>query len=407
MANSVFDSIDAIEGPKTVLSRVDLNSPVEDGTVMDNRRFTRHAETVRDLASADHRVALLAHQGRPGRDDFVTLEAHAEILADHINRPVGYCPHTVGADAQEAVSALDSGEVLLLENVRMNEAELADRTPEEHAKSRFVTDLVAMGDVYVGDAYSTAHRSHASIVGVPAAMDEVFAGRVMVAEYTANSAIQSRTFDGRVTMVLGGTKADDLVRVMRGVEDTVDRFLLGGVIGELALRARGHDVGYDVDGTDLFDPIWAEHEETIRGLLERYDDRLVLPVDLAYADDDGERAERSVRTIRKDRQYLDVGSDTIERYASHIDGSAAVFVKGALGVFEDERFSDGTIGVLQAIGNTNAFSVIGGGDTSRAIDLYGFDPDDFDHISIAGGAYVRALAGESLPGVEVLRRSSV
>lgn len=399
-----FRPIDAIDGQRVVLARIDLNSPIEAGSVIDNRRFERHADTVRDLAAAEHRVVLLAHQGRPGRDDFVTLDGHAAILSDHVDRPIGYCPETVGATAEDAVDDLDPGEVLLLENVRMDESELADRTPAEHAESPFVRNLAAMGDVYVGDAYSTAHRSHASIVGLPLVLDEVHAGRVMVAEYGANSAIQSRSFDGRVTMVFGGTKADDLVRVMHAVADRVDRFLLGGVIGELALRARGRDLGYDVDGRELFDPIWTKHEGEVRDILDRYGDRIVLPVDLAYEDGNGDRAEARVRDIRKDRSYLDVGSETVDRFATHIDGSAAVFVKGALGVFEDDRFMDGTVGVLEAIADSTAFSVIGGGDTSRAIDLYQFDPSDFDHVSIAGGAYVSALAGESLPGVDVLRR---
>lgn len=404
MTSPALDPIDSLAEPTVCLVRVDLNSPVEDGEVRDNRRFERHARTVSDLADADHRVVLLAHQGRPGRDDFVSLHQHAAILGDHVGRDVAHCPATVGDDARRAVEELDPGEILLLENVRMNDDELADRTPEEHAASAFVEKLAAMGDVYVGDAYSAAHRAHASIVGVPLAVSSVYAGRVMIAEYSANSAIQSRTFDGRVTMVLGGTKADDLVRVMRAVDDTVDRFLLGGVIGELALRARGHDLGYDVAGTDLFDPIWAEHEGTIRDLVERYDERMILPVDLAYVDETGERAEVPVAGIAKDRPYLDIGSETIDRFAAHIDGSAAVFVKGALGVFEDDRFMDGTVGAVEAIANSGAFSVIGGGDTSRVIDLYDFDPADFDHVSIAGGAYVRALAGESLPGVDVLSR---
>lgn len=403
MSDALFQTIDDIARPTTVLARLDLNSPVEDGVVKDNRRFARHAETVTDLVNAGHRVAVLAHQGRPGRADCVPLEQHARILADHIDRPVEYCAETVGPAAESAVSRLDNGEVLVLENVRMHEAELTDRSPEQHAASDFVQSLATLGTVYVGDAYSTAHRSHASIVGLPLAMDQAVAGRVMAAEYLANSSIQSRTFDGHVTMVLGGTKADDLIRVIRGVDETVDEFLLGGVIGELALRAMGHDVGYDVGDMELFDPLWSEHASLIRSVLDQYGDRIHLPVDLAYASGDNGRQEVAVTGIAKTEAYLDVGQETIAGYADIIDESAAVFVKGALGVFEDERFSDGTVGVLEAIANTEAYSVVGGGDTSRAIDLYGLDPAAFDHISIAGGAYVHALAGEELPGVTVLK----
>ncbi len=402
----MFATLDDLDGDDTLLVRVDLNSPIEEGRVRDNRRFARHAETLGELLSRDHRVAVLAHQGRPGGDEFVSLADHADILADHLDRPVSFCGETAGEDALAAIAGLDPGETVLLENVRMVEDELADRRPDEHAQAPFVQALAGAADAYVGDAYSTAHRNHASIVGLPTAMEAVYAGRVMESEFVANSSIQSRTFDGDVVMVLGGTKAGDLVRVIAGVGDRVDRFLLGGVIGELCLRAKGYDVGYDVTGEELYDSLWAEHEDTIRELVETHADRLVLPADLAYEDESGDRDETTVAGIAKSVPYFDVGAETIDRFAAEIDGASAVFVKGALGVFEDERFCAGTVDVLRAIGDGDAFSVVGGGDTSRAIDLYGLDPGDYDHVSIAGGAYVRALAGERLPGVEALRRES-
>lgn len=404
MTNAPFLTIDDIGEPTTVLVRADINSPVEDGVVKDNRRFSRHAETLRYLIEHDHKVVLLAHQGRPGRSDHVSLEQHAGILQTHLPTSVSFCPETVGTRVTNAIESLESGSVLVLENVRMHADELADRTPEAHTQSDLVAFLSTVADTYIGDAYSTAHRSHATIVGLPIAMDNVYAGRVMEREFLANSSIQSRTFDGEVTMALGGTKADDLFRVIRGVTDKVDHFLLGGVIGELCLRAMGYDLGYDVAGEELYDDLWAEHEETIHALVDEADGRLVLPVDMAATNSEGERTEVAVDGIAKDRSYLDVGSGTVETFASYIHRSEAVFVKGALGVFEDERFADGTVGLLEAIATSDGFSVVGGGDTSRAVDLYDLDPDAFDHISIAGGAYVRALAGESLPGVALLRK---
>ena len=224
----------------------------------------------------------------------------------------------------------------------------------------------------------------------------------MESEYEANSAIQEREFEGDVTMVLGGTKADDLIHVMERVEDTVDTFLLGGIVGELFLRAAGHDVGYDIEETDFFDDQWTEQEETIDGLLDSYGDRIKLPVDLAYEDGADERREIEVAEIEKETSFLDVGTETVSAYRETIEDSEAVFVKGALGVFEDERFSNGTVGVLEAIAATDCFSVVGGGDTSRAIEIYGLNEDDFSHVSIAGGAYVRALTGESLVAIEAL-----
>ncbi|RQH00745.1 phosphoglycerate kinase [Natrarchaeobius oligotrophus] len=402
---TTFKTIDDLEPAQRLLVRIDVNAPVSDGVVQDNRRFARHAETIAELLADDHAVALLAHQGRPGRDTFVTLEGHADVLADHLGRNVEYVPDTFGEEALEAIRNLEAGDVLVLENARMCEEELPEEAPEVKADTEFVQTLAPEFDAYVNDAYSAAHRSHASLVGFPLAMD-AYAGRVMETEYTANSAIRKREFDGTVTMVLGGTKAEDLIPVIERVDDTVDRFCLGGIVGELFLRADGHDVGYDVDGTEFFDHQWDDHRETIERVLSEYGDRLLLAEDLASEDGAGERAETAVGEIEKETSYLDVGSDTAERYADLVRESEAVFVKGALGVFEDERFATGTVEVLSAIAETDCFSVVGGGDTARAVDMYDLEAEDFSHVSVAGGAYVRALTGEELVGVDVLERAA-
>ncbi|UWG49797.1 3-phosphoglycerate kinase [Halalkaliarchaeum sp. AArc-CO] len=399
----MFRTIDDLPTEQRLLVRLDLNSPVEDGEVQDNRRFSRHARTVRELAEAGHRVVCLAHQGRPGRDTFVSLSQHADVLSEHVGREVGFVADTYGEEAQAAIEELGPGEILLLENVRMCVDELPEKDPETHAKSEFVETLAPLFDAYVNDAYSAAHRKHASLVGFPVVLP-AYAGRVMETEYEANTAIATREFDGPVTMVVGGTKATDVIGVMDALEDRVDRFCLGGVAGELFLRAAGHDVGYDLGDGDLYDDQWADNRETIERVLEEKGDQLTLAVDLAYADADGERAEVTLEEIdEKTEDYLDVGTETVDVYGELIRESDAVFVKGALGVFEDERFADGTVGVLRAIADTDCFSVVGGGDTSRAIGMYGLDEDDFSHVSIAGGAYIRALTGEPLPAVELLQ----
>ena len=400
----MFSTIDDLEPDQRVLVRLDLNSPIEDGVVQDNRRFERHAETVRDLSAAGHRVALMAHQGRPGSDDFASLEQHADILADHAGIDVRFVDSTFGESAIEAIRDLEAGDVVLLENTRMTDDELPEKDPEEHAESEFVRTLAPEFDAYINDAYSAAHRAHASLVGFPLVLP-AYAGRVMVSEYEANSAIATKEFDGQVTMVVGGTKATDIISVMNAIGDKVDTFCLGGIAGELFLRAAGYPVGEDVDDMDLFDTQWEKNHETVEALLEERGDQIELAVDLAYEDANGERGEVAVDAIdEKDRAYLDVGSETVAAYAPTIHDSEAVFVKGALGLFEDERFSHGTVGVLEAIAETDCFSVVGGGDTSRAIEMYGLSEADFSHVSIAGGAYIRALTGDSLIGVELLQR---
>ncbi|GGN98439.1 MULTISPECIES: phosphoglycerate kinase [Haloarcula] len=398
-----FQTLDDIEDGQRVLVRLDLNSPVEDGDVQDNRRFDRHAETIRELVDRDFEVAVMAHQGRPGRDDFVSLEQHADILADHIDSDVEFVADTFGPDAIHEIAGLEAGDVLVLENTRMCDEELPEEDPEVKAQTEFVQTLKGEFDAYVNDAYSAAHRSHASLVGFPLVMD-AYAGRVMETEYEANTAIAEKEFEGNVTMVVGGTKATDVIDVMTHLDEKVDDFLLGGIAGELFLRAAGYPVGYDIDDADLYDHQWEKNSEKIESMLDAHRDQISLAVDLAY-EDDGSRAEQSVDDIdEKTVSYLDVGSETVMEYSPVIRDSEAVFVKGALGMFEDERFSVGTAGVLEAIADTDCFSVVGGGDTSRAIEMYGMSEDEFGHVSIAGGAYIRALTGAELVGVEVLKR---
>ena len=400
-----YRTLDDLSDGQTVLARVDLNSPVSVGVIEDNRRFSRHTNTVRELLDRDHAVALLAHQGRPGRDTFLPLNQHAEILAEHLDHHVEYVPGTYDRTALDAIQDLEGGEVILLENVRMTDDELPERPPEDHADSGFVQTLASQFDAYVGDAYSTAHRKHASVIGFPLAMDAC-AGRVMQTEFEANSAIATREFDGEVTMIAGGTKATDVIEVMTALKDRVDNFLLGGVVGELFLRAVGYDVGRDIDEDDLYESQWRANRDRINSLIESHPSDLVFPTDLAYADGTGERAEVTVADVKnKDHNYLDIGTDTAEQFADIAANSEAVFVKGALGLFEDERFSLGTVRVLDALARSDCFSVVGGGDTSRAIEMYGMDEADFTHVSIAGGAYINALTGTSLPGVDVLRQS--
>lgn len=396
-------TVDALDGPQRVLLRADLNAPVEDGAVQDCKRFERHADTIQQLLDDGHAVAVLAHQGRPGRDTYVPLEQHADRLEDRLDRPVSYVDDVHGDTAQAAADALTPGEVLVLENTRFVDHELECLPPEQHAEHGLVQDLHGYFDCYVNDAFSAAHRPHASLVGFPAVMD-AYAGPVMTAEYTNTARIREQA-DGETVMVLGGKKPEDVLHVMDALMDTVDTFLVGGLIGELFLRADGHDVGYDVGGDTFMHEQWLEHRDRLKQLLADHRGKIHLPLDLAYRDDGGERSEVMVSDAAKTHPYWDIGRTTAERFTEHIRDADTVFVKGAAGVFEEERFSTGTRRLLQAIGDHDGFSVVGGGDTSRCIDLYDdLSEDDYDHVSIAGGAYIRALTGEDLPAIEALRQ---
>jgi len=398
----VYNTLDDLDDGQRVLVRLDLNSPVEDGTVQDNNRFDRYSETVRHLADRDHRVVLLAHQGRPGRDDFVSLEQHAEILAKHVGKPVTFVADTHGEDAIAALETLDPGEILLLENTRMTDDELPEKDPEEHADSEFVRTLAQYFDAYVNDAYSAAHRAHASTVGFPLVLP-CYAGLVMDREYQYNTSVAEREFDGQVTMLTGGNKSEDVIGVANNLGETVDTFLIGGLPAQLFRRAQGYPVGYDTEDMDLLDDQWEATRDTIEHLVENRDDEFELPVDFAYPGEDGERAEIALENIEAPMELMDIGHDTIDAFEPILRESAAVFVKGAVGVFEEDRFADGTVELLSVIGETDCFSVVGGGDTARALEKGDLDESDYDHVSIAGGAYLNALTGAELVAVDVLK----
>ena len=400
-----YNTLDDLEDGQRVLVRLDLNSPIEDGVVQDNNRFDRYAETVAALAEADHKVVLMAHQGRPGREDFVSLDQHADILAEHVGKPIKFVADTDGEEAIAAIEALEAGEILLLENTRMNDDELPEKDPEEHAESDFVQNLAPYFDAYVNDAYSAAHRAHASIVGFPLVLP-AYAGLVMDKEYQYNTSVAEKEFEGQVTMLTGGNKSRDVIGVANNLGDKVDTFLIGGLPGQLFRRAQDYPVGYDVEGMDLLDDQWEETKETLHDLLETRSDEFELPVDFAYFGEDDGRAEIALEDIEEPMELMDIGHDTIEAYKPVIQESEAVFVKGAVGVFEMDEFADGTVELLEAIAETDCFSVVGGGDTARAIAKGDCEESDFDHVSIAGGAYLNALTGQELVAVEVLKANA-
>jgi len=402
-----LDDVDVLG--RTVIVRVDLNSPIDPstGNIQDNERIQAHAKTLRELSDRGAKVVVLAHQGRKGDPDFLPLKQHAELLSRHVGRPVRYVPDLIGEEAERAVRSLRPGEILLLENVRILDEETRDTTPEEHARGQLVSKLSQLADLFILDAFSVAHRAHASIVGFAAKLP-VVAGRVMEMELRALSEILEKR--RRVILFMGGNKPDDCMKVVDAIlkrgRPEIKMLLSAGILGQLFLMAEGRDLGtpsLDYIKKKKFDGLIDE----ARRLSDKLGDRLRRPVDVA-CDVGGRRVELRVEELPAPGPIMDIGSLTASTYAELIKSAEeddAIIVKGPAGAYEHEQFRKGTAEVYRALAKSRAFTLIGGGDSSTAISLVGLRVEDFSYVSLGGGALISYLSGEKMPGVEILFKS--
>jgi phosphoglycerate kinase len=386
---------------KTVLLRLDLNSPIDptSNLILDDKRFREHLPTIRALGKS--RVVIVTHQSRPGKKDFTTLEAHAEKLEQLLDKPVAYVDSIFGRHAREAVNAMKSGDVLMLENVRFNAEENLTLKPEEAKKTHLVKKLSSMADVFVNDAFGTAHRSQPTIVGLPLAMRSA-GGLLMEKEVST----LSRVFSGAprpVCMVLGGTKVDDSIDVARHVLDKgiADQVIVIGVVANVFLIAAGYNIGKP--STQLIAQLKYQAEiEKAKEILACYRERVVMPESVAVREH-GHRVEYPITKIPEDTPVLDLGMDSLAIMVQTLKKSGTVVFNGPAGVFEDPDFATGTYELLKAASKVE-FSVVGGGHTAAVIEKMGLD-QSFTHISTGGGACIEFLTGKILPAVDALEQS--
>ncbi len=402
-----LDDID-LQG-KTALIRVDLNSPIDPktGKIQDNERFRAHAETVEEVAARGGKAVVLAHQGRRGEQDFLPLKQHAELLSKYLNREARYVPDIIGDSAREAIESMSEGEVILLENVRFLEEETYEADPETHSRSRLVSSLAPLADIFVLDAFSVAHRSHASIVGFPEVLPTV-AGRVMERELKALSEILER--DRMITLFMGGNKPKDCIEVIEALErgGRLRRLLTAGILGQLFLISRGHDLG-EPSLKYLREKGFMKLTKRVENLGEMLEDRVLTPIDVA-CEVDGKRIEVDVENLPAPGIILDIGRRTAKLYGrllQELGENEAVVVKGPAGVYELPEFREGSKRIYEALRVSRAFTLIGGGDSSTALKMLGMRFEDFSYVSLGGGALIRFLAGKPMPGVEVLLRQAV
>ena len=386
---------------KTVLLRLDLNSPIDPASnlILDDKRFREHIPTIRALGHS--RVVIVTHQSRPGKKDFTTLESHAEKLEQLLGTPVNYVDSIFGRHAREAIHAMKAGDVLMLENVRFNAEENLTLKPEEAKKTHLVRKLSSMADVFVNDAFGTAHRSQPTVVGLPLVMRSA-GGLLMDKEVST----LSKVFKGAprpVCMVLGGTKVDDSIDVARNVLDKgiADNVIVIGVVANVFLIAAGYNIGKP--STQLIAQLkYQEEIGKAREILARYKDRVVMPQTVAVRQNN-RRVEYPVTKIPEDTPVLDIGMDSIHDFVEVLKKAGTVVFNGPAGLFEEADFATGTYEMLKAASRVE-FSVVGGGHTAVVIEKMGLDAD-FTHISTGGGACIEFLTGKVLPAVDALEQS--
>lgn len=397
-----LDDVD-VKG-KVVLVRVDFNSPVDPETkkVLDDTRIRAHGETtIKELSEKGAKVVVLAHQGRKGDPDFISLQQHAEILSKVVGKPVKFVDDVFGEKAKKAIKELKGGEILVLENVRYFAGETKEGSPEDHAKTELVQALAPLADIFVNDAFAAAHRAHASIVGFTKVLISV-AGRIMERELRSLSRVLENP-EKPCVYVLGGAKADDSLEISKYVLENgiADYVLTGGVVGHVFLVAKGCNLG-EPNMKFLEEKKLLGLVPGIKELMQKYPEKIKVPVDVAV-EVEKKRKEINVKDLPTKYPIYDIGAKTVEEYAKIIRGAKSIVVSGPMGVFENSEFIYGTKRVFEEIANSKAFSLAGGGHTIAALQELGLS-SKISYVSTAGGALIEFLMGRRLPGVAALEQ---
>ena len=395
---SSFRTLDDVDVKgKRVLLRVDLNVPMENGRVTDTTRLDRVAPTITEISGKGGKVILLAHFGRPkGRDAKESLKPVAAALAHVIKKPVSFADDCIGDVAQKAVAAMKDGDILCLENTRFHKE-------EEKNDPAFVAELAKLGDIWVNDAFSAAHRAHASTEGLGHKLP-AYAGRTMQAELDAlGKALEAPTKP--VIAIIGGAKVSTKIDLLENLVSKVDALVIGGGMANTFLHAQGVRIGKSLAEKDLGGDRAADYQQG-RGRQLRHHPARSTPSSPIISWPMRRPMPTASTRSRADGMILDVGPQSIARIHAAIDDAATLVWNGPLGAFEMTPFDRGTVvAAKHAAERTKAkklISVAGGGDTVAALNQAGV-ADDFTYVSTAGGAFLEWMEGKPLPGVEVLR----
>ncbi len=382
---------DGIRGQR-VLVRADLNVPLSNGTIRDDSRVRASVPTLRRLADAGARVIVTSHLGRPKgqRKPELTLRRVAPRLAERIGRGVSFCEECIGEKAAAAVAELGDGQILLLENVRFHAG-------EEKNETGFAADLAALADLYVNDAFGTAHRAHASTTGIASLVDRAVAGDLLRSELEHLRVV--RDPERPLLVLLGGAKVSSKLAVMEALAPHADVLAIGGAMAYTFIAAAGKPTGASRVEQDML-----EDANCVVEAVRAAGRRLLIPTDHLVAKSlEAGASTRVVETIPDGWIGVDIGPETARRYAEEAAKARTIFWNGPMGVFEIQDFAAGTARVAEAVASSDATTVVGGGDSLAAIQQLGFS-DRITHLSTGGGASLEFVQGLALPGVAALER---
>jgi len=396
-------TIDDIEVTnQRVLLRADLNAPMKQDTsgvmqITDDGRLKASVTTINDLRNMKAKIIILAHLGRPKgeRKSELSLKPIAKRLSELLNTPIQFIENLNDANTLNVVNALQPGEVAMVENIRFEKDETSKDTAE---RIRLAQSLASLADVFVIDGFGVVHREQASVTDIARLLPKA-AGRLVQAEQKAFAKVLNNP-ERPYVVVLGGSKVSDKLGVINNLINKVDKLLIGGGMAFTFLKAQGFEVGDSLLEIDRIDEV-----KQLMITAKEKNVEIVLPVDVvisAQLDGSAPVSVVDAQQIPVGQKGLDIGPKTGEIFASKINEAKTVVWNGPMGVFEVNAFAAGTKTVAQALANSNAYSVVGGGDSAAAIRLLGLDESRFDHISTGGGASLELLEGKVLPGLAVL-----
>ena len=393
MAKKIVSDLD-LKG-KVVLERADFNVPIKDGEITNDNRIVQALPTIEYIIEQGGKLVLFSHLGKVKEEsdkEGLSLKPVAENLSKKLGKEVIFVPETRGEKLETAIENLNEGDVLLVENTRFEDLDGKKESKNDPELGKYWASL---GDVFVNDAFGTAHREHASNVGISTHL-ETAAGYLMEKEIKFIGGVVNDP-QKPVVAILGCAKVSDKINVIKNLVNIADKILIGGGMAYTFIKAQGKEIGLSLLEEDKID--------FAKDLLENNGDQIVLPVDCKIAKEfsnDAKITEVSINEIPSDQEAMDIGPKTVELFNKELQGAHTVVWNGPMGVFEFSNFAKGTIGVCESIAKLeDATTIIGGGDSAAAAISLGFE-DDFTHISTGGGASLEYLEGKELPGIKAI-----